>query len=42
MMEAPFHINPLIQLWHILKVSYILKNSFFKFFKQMEIATMQV
>jgi hypothetical protein len=40
MMEAPFHIILLIQLWHILKVSYILKHSFLEFFKQMEIATM--
>jgi hypothetical protein len=42
MMEAPFHINPLIQLWHILKASYILKHSLLKFFKLMEISTMQV
>ncbi len=42
MMEASFHINPLIQLWEILKASYILKHSLLKFFKQVKIATMQV
>jgi hypothetical protein len=42
MMEAPFQINPLIQLWHILNASYILKHSRFKFFKLVEVATMKV
>jgi hypothetical protein len=32
-MEAPFHVNPLTQLWCILEASCILWHSFFEFFK---------
>jgi hypothetical protein len=41
-MEAPFHVNPITQFWHILEASCILRHSFPEFFKLVEIATMQV
>jgi len=41
-MEAPFHINPLTQLWWTLEVFCILRHSFLKTFKLVKIATIQV
>jgi hypothetical protein len=41
-MEAPFHVNPLIRLWHILDVSHILWHSFLEFFKLAKITVIQV
>jgi len=41
-MEAPFHVNPLIWLWHILDVSHILWHSFLEFFKLAKITIIQV
>jgi hypothetical protein len=41
-MEAPFHVNRLIQFWHTLEASCILRHSFPEFFKLIEIATIQV
>jgi len=40
--EAPFHVNPLTQLWHTLEASHILQHSFLEFFKLATIAAMQV
>jgi hypothetical protein len=41
-MEVPFHGNPLTQLWWTLEVSWILRHSFLKFLKLVEIAIVQV
>jgi hypothetical protein len=41
-MEAPFHVNPLTQLWRILEASYILQHSFLEFFKLAKIAIVQM
>jgi hypothetical protein len=41
-MEVPFHVNPLIQLWWTLEVSWILRHLFLKFLKLGEIAIVQV
>jgi hypothetical protein len=41
-MEAPFHVNPLIQLWHILEASHILWHYFLEFFKLEKIDVIQV
>ncbi len=41
-MDAPFHANPLIQLWRILEASWILWHSFLEFFKLAKIAVMQM
>jgi hypothetical protein len=40
--EAPFHVNPLIRLWHTLEASRILQQSFLEFFKLVEIVVVQV
>jgi hypothetical protein len=40
--EAPFHVNPLTWLCRTLEASYILKHSFLKKIKLIEIATMQM
>jgi hypothetical protein len=41
-MEAPFHVNPLTQLWQILEGFHILRHSFLEFFKLAKIAIMQM
>jgi hypothetical protein len=41
-MEAPFHVNPLAQLWWYLEVSHISWHFFLKFFKLVEIVVLQV
>ncbi len=41
-MEAPFHVNPLTQLWRTLEASRILWHSFPEFFKLAKIAIVQM
>jgi hypothetical protein len=41
-MEAPFHVNPLIWLWHALEAFQILQHSFSKLFKPTSIKIVQV
>jgi len=41
-MEAPFHANPLTQLWQIFEASRILWHSFLEFFKLAKIAVVQI
>jgi len=41
-MEAPFHVNPLTLLWHILEASHILCHFFLEFFKLAKVAIIEV
>jgi hypothetical protein len=41
-MEAPFHVNPLVQLWWTLEASCILRYSFLEFLKLVKIAIVQM